>query len=65
MLPSLFVLPATSLERESTLFARGGFGDLYKGTLNGSPVVIKTLRVEPQIDLKKFHGVTGLCFKKH
>ena len=63
MLPSLFVLPPTSLERETTLFARGGFGDVYKGTLDGSPVVIKTLRVEPQMDLRKLHGVTRLYFK--
>ena len=63
ILPSSFVLPPTSLKSENTPFAGGGFGDVYKATFNGSPVVIKTLKVRAQIDLKKLHGVTGLNFK--
>ena len=58
------MLPSTSLERETTAFAWGGFGEVYNARFNGSPVVIKTLRLPgAQIDLKKLHRVTGFRFK--
>ena len=32
-------------------FDSGGFGEVYRGTLNGSPVCVKRLRVAPEEDL--------------
>ena len=54
------MLPPTSIECEDTPFAAGGFSDVYKATFNGAPVVMKTLRVNAQIDQEKLYKVSRL-----
>ena len=63
MLPSSFALPPAPLERETTPFTSGGFGEVYGATFGGSPVVVKTLKPGDQVDLKKLQRVTGLRFR--
>ena len=59
ILPSSFMLEPTFDERETEPFATGGFSDIYKATLNRSPVVIKSLRVTTTADLGKVRRVSS------
>ena len=50
------MLEQTFDERETEPFATGGFSDIYKATIDGRPVAIKTLRVATT-EYKKVHKV--------
>jgi serine/threonine protein kinase len=54
------MLEPTFEERETEPFATGGFSDVYKATLDGRLVAIKTLRVITTTDLEKLRKVSGL-----
>ena len=45
MLPTSYMLSASLLHIETDPFASGGYGDVYHGTLDGSRVCIKRVRV--------------------
>ena len=45
ILPTSYTLSPDHLKIDSSPFVAGGFGDLYKGTLDGSPVCVKRMRV--------------------
>ena len=45
ILPSSYILPPDLLKIELNPFAKGGFGDVYKATYNGSTVCVKRLGV--------------------
>ena len=49
-------------ERETAPFATGGFSDIYKATIDGRPVAIKTLRVTTT-EYRKVHKVNGSVMK--
>ena len=51
------MLGPTFEERGTEPFATGGSSDVYKATLDGCPVAIKTLRVTTTTDLEKLHRV--------
>jgi hypothetical protein len=59
ILPPSYALPSQPLEINSLPFASGGSGDVYRGTLHGSDVCVKRIRVYTQ-DLRR----TGakVCF---
>jgi len=50
---SLVHVPAENVTIAPHPFASGGFGDAYEGTLDGSKVCIKRVRVYPRDDQKK------------
>jgi len=60
ILPSSFILELAFDERGTEPFATGGFSYVYKATINGRPVAVKTLRVPTTADPKKVHKVSGL-----
>ena len=62
VLPQSFILEKAFDERETTPFATGGFSDIYKGTIDGRPVAIKTLRVTTT-EYKKVHKVNRSVIK--
>ena len=45
ILPPSYALPSRLLEINSVPFASGGSGDVYKGSLDGSSVCVKRIRV--------------------
>jgi len=45
ILPASYMLSSQLLNISSDPFARGGYGDVHKGTLNGSRVCVKRIRV--------------------
>lgn len=59
MLPASYALPSQLLNISTEPFASGGYGEVYKGTHNGSGVCVKRLRVytkdAPQKGLKAFY----------
>ena len=48
MLPTSYALPSQLLEVGSTPLIYGGFSEVYKGTLDGSNVCIKRVRIPGQ-----------------
>jgi len=54
------MLEPTFDERGAEPFASGGFSDVYKATLDGRLVAIKTLRVSTTADPEKAYSVSGL-----
>ena len=44
-LPTSYTIPSHRLDVDSEPFASGGFGDVYHGTLDGSNICIKRVRV--------------------
>lgn len=44
ILPSTYYITSKDLSREIDPFAGGGFADVYKGKLNGEPVVLKKVK---------------------
>ena len=59
ILPSSFILPPTSVERDNIYFASSGFANVYSATFNGRPVVVKFLTVTVQTDQVKLRKVSG------
>ena len=59
ILPSSFMLPPASVERDDTSFAWGGYSEVWKATFNGRPVAIKTFNVTTQVDRVKLHKVSN------
>ena len=55
-LPTSYTL-SSNLTIEPGPFDAGGFGDVYQGTLDGSPVCIKRVRVYSNQDKKKITKV--------
>ena len=53
------MLSPTSVERDVTSFAEGGYSEVYKATLNGRPIVVKILTFTAQTDQVKLHKVSG------
>jgi hypothetical protein len=49
--PKCFVL--TGVEIEPHPIARGGYGDVYKGSLQGQTIAVKALRIYKTSDLEK------------
>ena len=60
--PQSFILEQAFDERETAPFATGGFSDIYKATIDGRPVAIKTLRVTTT-ECKKAHKVNRSVIK--
>ena len=48
ILPTSYTLPSRLLEIDPEPFTSGGSGDVYQGTLHGSRVCIKRVRVYVQ-----------------
>jgi hypothetical protein len=46
------MIPSHLLTISPRPFDSGGFGEVYRGTLNGSPVCVKRLRVATEEDLE-------------
>ena len=61
ILPISYILPAHRINVGSEPFAFGSFGDVYKGTLDGSMVCIKRIRVYPREGPKKAAKVRCRC----
>jgi hypothetical protein len=58
MLPTSYTLSSDQvLSVDSNPFARGNYGDVYQGTLNGSKVCIKRLRVYTEGDPQRAEKV--------
>ena len=58
------MLSQTSIEREAAPFALGGFSAVYKATFDGSPVVMKILKVAPQTGQERLCRVSnGICIR--
>jgi len=57
VLPSSFMLPPASVERDAASFASGGYSEVYRATFNDRPVVVKILNVTAQTDQVKLHRV--------
>ena len=57
ILPTSYILSDPFPETSGRPVASGGFGDIYEGTLNGSKVRIKSLRVYSGSDLQKTYKV--------
>lgn len=53
VLPASYTLSAHLLNIASAPFASGGYGDVYEGTLDGSGVCVKYVRVYTKDDPKK------------
>ena len=53
ILPTSYTLPLQLLHTDSFPFASGGYGDVHEGTLDGSKVSIKRVRVYTQDVLQK------------
>ena len=45
MLPTSYILSSQHLEVDSEPFTSGGSGDVYKGTLDGSKICVKRVRM--------------------
>jgi hypothetical protein len=58
ILPSSFALAPKSIKCEAKPFASGGFSRVYKGTFEGRPVAIKTLKVDSAADREKLSKVS-------
>jgi hypothetical protein len=63
ILPQSFILKPTFDNRETEPFAVGGFSDVYKATINGCPVAIKTLKVTTTA-YKKVYKVSSSSWKR-
>ena len=61
MLPTSYTL-SSGLIIDPEPFNAGGFGDVYRGTLNGSPVCAKRVRMYVEHDQKESAKV---CFRRH
>ena len=59
ILPTSCTLPLDGLKVDDHPFARGGFGDIYDGTLNGSAICVKRLQVPTKDELET---TTKVCF---
>ena len=59
ILPSSFTLQPTFIERDSAPFALGGYSEVYRATFHDRPVVIKTLKVNPQLEREHLHRVSS------
>jgi len=59
ILPSSFTLAQMPDKCEATPFDSGGSSDVYKATLEGRPVVIKTLKANSAANPKKAHKVSS------
>jgi hypothetical protein len=53
ILPTSYTLPPDSLSVDPGPFTQGGYGDVYRGTLNGSRVCIKRMKVYTRDDPQK------------
>ena len=51
MLPTSYTIPPHLLAVDSYAFASGGFGDVYRGSLDGLPVCVKRLRIATPEDI--------------
>lgn len=59
ILPTSYTLPSDLLKIESDPFASGGYGDVYHGTLNGSRVCVKRVRMYTRDGP---HKATKVCY---
>ena len=57
ILPPSYTLSSRLLKIDSFPFASGGYGDVHEGTLDGSKVCVKRIRVYTQDTLRKAAGV--------
>jgi hypothetical protein len=60
-LPASYTIPPHLLKVGPDSFASGGYGDVYEGTLNGSKIRIKRVRVHRQHDPKRITKVRHRC----
>ena len=65
ILPSSFILADAFDGHELTPFAAGGFSRVYRATLEGRPVAVKSLVItaDGKGDLKKIHRVCGSVYE--
>ena len=61
MLPISYTIPSHILTVGRDPFAQGGYGDVYEGSLNGSKVCIKRVRMYTQEGPEKAIKVHRCC----